>query len=1098
MKKLHFEALEDRQMLSVSAVADFEDLFTVYGPQENYWQGAATKINEVNSFISGPCKFSNLYSYDEIWDYYHWAGFGFSRMTDTTTPGFGNQFSAFPGSGAEGSESYGVGFCGIYSGSEATVSILDDYAGNFEFSTLMVTNTTYTALSVRDGDAFTPAFRAGDCLTLIITGTNADNQAVGNVDVVLTDYRDGKNFVLNTWEQVDISSLKDAVSLNFTMNTTLQDDYGPLTPLYFAIDDVTLLAKNEIVVDFEDVGRSLATDSYWTGTFGGEDYVANENWFTSGPCEFKNNYTTWGSEFAFSWDGWAYSNTKDVTTEGYLNQYSAYTGTGANDSATYGVVFYSIPFPGYTSSPPELAISDAYTTDYEFASMEITNTTYAALSMMNGDAFAKKFTTGDWFKLTITGKDADGNELTNHVDFYLADFTNGNSYIVDQWTTVDLSSLKGAVSLEFVLTSSDTGMFGMNTPSYFAVDNITLKKKTDTPEPLEPKPGDVLYVSTLSDVDDGDYTAGNLSLREAIKLAHLWKETTEIRFADQLAGQTIVLSGKELVITTNMTIIGNGITIDADQQSRVFYISGNIDVSLAGLTITGGYTSDDGGGIYNDSNTLTVTNCTISGNTVYDYGDGGGIHNEDGTLMVTNCTISGNSAYMGGGIENWDTLAVTNSTIFGNSADVGGGINNIYGTLTVTNSTISGNSAVYGGGGIYNQGDELTLYNTIVVENPGGDIDRSRSYPGTIEGFNNLTMFDDWDNGPGNNFLYDSSKSLFVDAENGDYHLAEGSQAMDKGDNQYAYNAGLDENSLDLAGNPRFSGSSIDIGAYEYQKTGPILETPSIIVTTLDDVVDAYDGKISLREAIAYANAGDTITFAPSLYGQTIVLSGKELVITKNVTIIGNGITISADQQSRVFNIGKAVVSLSDMTIADGKIAGRGAGIYFNGGTNGVLLVTNVTFLNNTATNRWGGGVYQESGTSMFVGAKFQGNEAAYGGAICLANGEMTLNSRTEFVENTAKWGGAVYQMNGTLIAAAYKPGIGARFIENTAIWGGAFNQAGGSADLVGAVFSGNTATQNNCGGAIAKASTGKLKVNLNGLVTDLVLASYLDDNQLW
>jgi hypothetical protein len=73
------------------------------------------------------------------------------------------------------------------------------------------------------------------------------------------------------------------------------------------------------------------------------------------------------------------------------------------------------------------------------------------------------------------------------------------------------------------------------------------------------------------------------------------------------------------------------------------------------------------------------------------------------------------------------------------------------------------------------------------------------------------------------NYEYDPDLPLFVDAENGDYRLATGSQAIDKGNNQYAIDAGLDENSLDMAGFMRFAGIAIDIGAYEfYLSTNPV------------------------------------------------------------------------------------------------------------------------------------------------------------------------------------------------------------------------------------------------------------------------------------
>jgi hypothetical protein len=106
--------------------------------------------------------------------------------------------------------------------------------------------------------------------------------------------------------------------------------------------------------------------------------------------------------------------------------------------------------------------------------------------MRNGDSFAKKFggengDDPDWFKLTITGQDVAG-AVTGEVDFYLADFrfaNNTQDYIVHDWTFVDLTSLGDHVKcLEFGLFSSDSGQYGMNTPSYFAMDHLTL-----VPEP---------------------------------------------------------------------------------------------------------------------------------------------------------------------------------------------------------------------------------------------------------------------------------------------------------------------------------------------------------------------------------------------------------------------------------------------------------------------------------------------------------------------------------------------------------------------------------------------------------------------------------------
>ncbi len=214
------------------------------------------------------------------------------------------------------------------------------------------------------------------------------------------------------------------------------------------------------VIDFEDI--NIAADSYWAGTQSPAPSGSSSTQFNSGDATFTNDFT-WTTSFSF-WGGWAVSSKTDTTTPGLGNQYSAFTGSGYQ-SSNYGIAFGSAPVQFATSS----VVEGAY----------FTNTTYAGLSMTDGDFFAKKFggTDGndpDWFKLTITGKDAQQN-ATGTVDFYLADFRfadNQQDYIVDSWAWVDLSALGAINSIEFALSSSDVGSFGMNTPGYFALDKL--------------------------------------------------------------------------------------------------------------------------------------------------------------------------------------------------------------------------------------------------------------------------------------------------------------------------------------------------------------------------------------------------------------------------------------------------------------------------------------------------------------------------------------------------------------------------------------------------------------------------------------------------
>ncbi len=106
----------------------------------------------------------------------------------------------------------------------------------------------------------------------------------------------------------------------------------------------------------------------------------------------------------------------------------------------------------------------------------LNNTAYAADALKNGNFAATAFTESDWFKLTITGLDSLGQE-TGAVDFLLADGTD----IVENWQTVDLTSLGTPTQITFTLGSSDTGAYGINTPTYAAIDNIELTQSV--PEP---------------------------------------------------------------------------------------------------------------------------------------------------------------------------------------------------------------------------------------------------------------------------------------------------------------------------------------------------------------------------------------------------------------------------------------------------------------------------------------------------------------------------------------------------------------------------------------------------------------------------------------
>jgi hypothetical protein len=217
--------------------------------------------------------------------------------------------------------------------------------------------------------------------------------------------------------------------------------------------------------------------------------------------------------------------------------------------------------------------------------------------------------------------------------------------------------------------------------------------------------------STIAVINTNDSGPG--SLRQAIANATAG-DTIHFR----LTYPTAINLSSTLTIGTNLAIDGPGasnLAISGNNSVGVFVINPAITATISGITIENG-SADVGGGISNFG-TLTLSNCTMSGNTANN--GGGGIFNgfTGATLTVINTTLSGNSAILGeaGGIWNFigSTLTVNKSTFLGNSAGYGGGAIGNDGNGTVTNSALWGNSATDYGGAIFNTGALFVINSTL-------------------------------------------------------------------------------------------------------------------------------------------------------------------------------------------------------------------------------------------------------------------------------------------------------------------------------------------------------------------------------------------------
>lgn len=393
---------------------------------------------------------------------------------------------------------------------------------------------------------------------------------------------------------------------------------------------------------------------------------------------------------------------------------------------------------------------------------------------------------------------------------------------------------------------------------------------------------------------------------------------------------TILLTGSELVVDKGMTIHGPDarlLTIRRELDDRIFNVTGQ-DVTIAGLTIYGGY-AEKGGGIRN-SGTLTLSHSTVMKNQVYtgaDWGGayGGGTYNA-GNLVIEYSTIAQNSASIdlwcwqcldgGAGIFNDGSnaaLTIRNSTISRNSGMIGdgAGIYNHAGVVSVSHTTIAGNwvsDQLSNGGGIANEGGSFTLGNSILSNNI---LENCSPYwrPFTSQGYNLDSDGSCELNGPGD--LSQTDPLLGPLEDNGgqtDTHaLLAGSPAVDAGS---CAGATADQRGfprpVDVPGTPN-AVDACDMGAYEAQdvmlalakqvsytlpmagwpitytivarNTSVISATGGLISDTLPTGL-SFVGPVTLSPPQSQAILAQDASDLPTLASNLIITTGQSITLT--------------------------------------------------------------------------------------------------------------------------------------------------------------------------------------------------------------------------
>ncbi len=464
---------------SAQYIATFDSLLQ---SANDYIDGSGAPVE--GSFASGQVHFYNAYqtAYGGYWS----TGWAYSNVKNDTLAGFGNIYAAYAAQGNAASSKYAVG-------QQSGIMALTPADVGKPVKGMYVTNGTFAGLSMKNGDAFAKKFggvSGNDPDYFVLTIRKYTNGVLGadSVNVYLADFRDNNNsldYIVKDWKFVDLTSLGNVDSLYFVLSSSDNGQFGMNTPAFFCVDDII---TDSDTADFENL--YLQPNTYWN-----KRSTSLSNMIENAGFMFRNRYSvaSWGD----SWSGgYAISTMNDTVTSGYENIFSSYAGSGYNSMA-YAVAQQNakVILPSVTG----LTLKGVY----------ITNSTYAALSMKNGDAFAKKFggvsgNDSDWFKVSFVGYQ---NGVADTVEAYLADFRfadNTQDYIVKEWKWVDLSGLGDADSITTILTSSDNGQFGMNTPAFFAIDNLEMEQSTgistekvSLPVTLYPNPAtDVVTIET--------------------------------------------------------------------------------------------------------------------------------------------------------------------------------------------------------------------------------------------------------------------------------------------------------------------------------------------------------------------------------------------------------------------------------------------------------------------------------------------------------------------------------------------------------------------------------------------------------------------------
>ncbi len=532
--------------------------------------------------------------------------------------------------------------------------------------------------------------------------------------------------------------------------------------------------------------------------------------------------------------------------------------------------------------------------------------------------------------------------------------------------------------------------------------------------------GDV-SINNLTLIGGGGYGGGAIRVRPGASLI-----VNKSAFIDNSTSDSggAILSGGRLFVKDSAFRDNS-----AHKSGGAIYVWGeNATLLLINTLVSGNSVSLWGGGIALNRAAGAIAGSIIRANRA---SEGGAIHSASSELNVMNSTLGDNWARRSGGALNKSAgqAKISASALLNNRAEVdGGAISSDFGTMSIVNSTMDGNTAVrHGGalhmsdmaflthvtladneaavgGGFYNDGGAINLVNSIIAGSQGGDCVGS-----LYTNIANLIGDGSCDPALSGDPMF---KALWGSPPY--YLLAENSPAIDAADNASC-------KPKDQAGTARPQGRKCDIGAFEHvhgarlpsptraaEQNAPPLQDPQAGIIV--------DESCSLAYAIIAANTDWAIGGCPAGAGadtitltQDIRLTAALPSITSEITIEGEGNTISGGKRFRILGVAGGKLTLNQTRLTEGR-SESGAAIR---SYNGAIIINHSTIEDNIAWSdilSYGGGILCWPCDLSIKHSIIRGNTAAdRGGGIYFANTEAgaSLQIRHSLIESNQARNGA-------------------------------------------------------------------------------------------